>query len=54
MALGLACAGTANKEALALIEPMKNDPTNYVRQGALKASAMILVQNTEQTCTKVN
>merc|ERR1719481_797954 len=32
---------------------MKNDPTNYVRQGALIASAMILVQHTEQTCPKV-
>merc|ERR1711972_991305 len=45
--------GTGNKEALGLIEPMKNDPTNYVRQGALIASAMILVQQTEQTCPKV-
>merc|ERR1712025_1485443 len=34
-------------------EPMKNDPTNYARQGALIASAMILVQHTEQTCPKV-
>merc|ERR1712096_305983 len=48
-----ACAGTGNKEALGLIEPMKNDPVNYVRQGALIASAMILVQQTEQTCPKV-
>merc|ERR1712025_642073 len=40
-------------EALGLIEPMKNDPTNYVRQGALIASALILVQHTEQTCPKV-
>merc|ERR1712130_1084051 len=53
MAFGIACAGTGNKEALGLIEPMKNDPTNYVRQGALIASAMILVQQTEQTCPKV-
>merc|ERR1719225_1468803 len=53
MALGIACAGTGNKDALALIEPMKNAPVNYVRQGALIASAMILVQQTEQTCPKV-
>merc|ERR1712147_126966 len=53
MALGIACAGTGNREPLGLIEPMKNDPTNYVRQGALIASAMILVQQTEQTCSKV-
>ena len=53
MALGIACSGTGNKEALALIEPMKNDPVNYVRQGALIASALILVQQTEVTCPKV-
>ena len=53
MALGIACAGTGNNEALGLIEPMKNDSTNYVRQGALIASAMILVKQTEQTCPKV-
>merc|ERR1711884_72074 len=53
MALGIACAGTGNKDALALIEPTKNDPVNYVRQGALIASAMILVQQTELTCSKV-
>jgi len=38
---------------LSLIEPMKNDPVNYVRQGALIASALILVQQTEVTCPKV-
>jgi 26S proteasome regulatory subunit N2 len=32
---------------------MKNDPTNYVRQGALIDSSMILVQQKEQTCPKV-
>merc|ERR1712179_633602 len=53
MALGFACAGTGSKEAIALIEPMTNDPVNYVRQGALIASALILVQHTEQTCPKV-
>merc|ERR1711971_550379 len=51
--IAMAYCGTGNKKALGLIEPMKNDPTNYVRQGALIASAMILVQQTEQTCPKV-
>lgn len=32
---------------------MTNDPVNYVRQGALIASALILVQHTELTCPKV-
>lgn len=53
MALGIACAGTGLKEAISLLEPMTNDPVNYVRQGALIASAMILVQHNEVTCPKV-
>lgn len=53
LALGIACSGTGLKEALALLEPMTNDPVNYVRQGALIASAMILIQQNEVTCPKV-
>lgn len=41
------------QEALSLLEPMTNDPVNYVRQGALIASALILIQQTEATCPKV-
>uniref|UniRef100_A0A182T2K1 26S proteasome non-ATPase regulatory subunit 1 n=1 Tax=Anopheles maculatus TaxID=74869 RepID=A0A182T2K1_9DIPT len=53
MALGIACAGTGSREAIALLEPMaKFDPVNFVRQGALIASAMILIQHTDQTCPK--
>ena len=37
MALGIACAGTGNKDALALIEPMNNDPVNYVRQVRIRS-----------------
>ncbi|CAH1781068.1 unnamed protein product [Owenia fusiformis] len=53
MALGIACAGTGLKEAIGLIEPMTNDSVNYVRQGALVASAMIMVQQNEVTCSKL-
>ncbi|CAC5372015.1 PSMD1 [Mytilus coruscus] len=53
MALGIACAGTGLKEAIGLLEPMTNDPVNYVRQGALIASAMVTVQQNEITCPKV-
>ncbi|KAJ8277195.1 hypothetical protein GJAV_G00072450, partial [Gymnothorax javanicus] len=54
MALGICCSGTGNKEAINLLEPMTNDPVNYVRQGALIASALIMIQQTEVTCPKVN
>jgi len=53
MALGIACAGTGLKEAIGLIEPLMNDPVNYVRQYALIASALITIQQTEATCPKV-
>lgn len=54
MALGIACAGTGLREAIAILEPMiKFDSVNFVRQGALIASAMIMIQQNEQTCPKV-
>ncbi|XP_037777929.1 26S proteasome non-ATPase regulatory subunit 1-like [Penaeus monodon] len=53
MALGVACSGTGQKESLGLLEPLTNDPVNFVRQGALIASALVLIQQTESTCPKV-
>jgi 26S proteasome regulatory subunit N2 len=53
MALGIACAGTGSREAIAIIEQMTNDTVNYVRRAALIASAMIMIQHTEVTCPKV-
>jgi len=53
MALGIACAGTGSKEAIALVEPLMKDPVNYVRQYAMIASALIVIQQTEVTCPKV-
>lgn len=49
MALGIACAGTALPEALDLLEGMKKDATEFVRQGAFIALAMVLVQHNDQT-----
>jgi len=54
MALGIACAGTGNSEALALIDPMvRNDSDNLVRQGALIASALILIRHKDVKSAKV-
>jgi len=48
MALGVACAGTANRDALDLLNGMLADPVEYVRQGALIATAMVLIQSSPQ------
>ncbi|KAJ4395270.1 proteasome regulatory particle base subunit [Neurospora sp. IMI 360204] len=53
MALGIACAGTGLDEAIDLLEPMMKDPTDFVRQGALIALSMILVQQNEVMNPKV-
>uniref|UniRef100_A0A5S6QF14 26S proteasome non-ATPase regulatory subunit 1 n=1 Tax=Trichuris muris TaxID=70415 RepID=A0A5S6QF14_TRIMR len=47
MALGIACAGTAHKEALQLLHPMIDDETGFVRQGVLMALAMVYMQCNE-------
>merc|ERR1719424_2608070 len=47
IAVGISCAATGLKEALELIEPMLSDPIDYVRQGALLAASMVLMQNSE-------
>lgn len=54
IALGISCAGTGLKEAVSIVEPMTNDPVNYVRQGALIASSLLLIQHNEHTNPKVS
>ena len=49
MALGIAFAGTANKKAIDLITPMCKDITDFVRQGAFLALAMILMQQNDRS-----
>lgn len=49
LALGVSCAGTALPAALELLEPLTKDPVDYVRQGALIATAMLLVQHNDTT-----
>lgn len=53
MALGISCAGTGLDEAIDLLEPMMKDPTDFVRQGALIALAMIMIQQNEIMNPKV-
>ncbi|XP_024526054.1 26S proteasome non-ATPase regulatory subunit 1 homolog B [Selaginella moellendorffii] len=47
MAVGISCAGTASSEAISLLEPLTSDAVDFVRQGALMAMAMVLMQATE-------
>ena len=47
MAVGICCAGTGMKEAVALLEPMLTDATDFVQQGALIATAMVMIEQSE-------
>ncbi|KAI9371960.1 armadillo-type protein [Aspergillus egyptiacus] len=54
MALGISCAGTGLDEAIDLLEPMLKDSTDFVRQGALIALGMVLVQQNETMNPRVS
>lgn len=47
MAVGVACAGTGMRAATDLLEPLLGDAVDFVRQGALIASALVLMQQPE-------
>jgi len=53
LAVGISCAGTGLKEAIDLLEPMAADSVDFVRQGALIALSMILIQTTKAQEPKV-
>lgn len=47
MAVGVACAGSGMRAAMDLLEPLLSDAVDFVRQGALIASALVLMQQPE-------
>jgi 26S proteasome regulatory subunit N2 len=48
MAVGIAMAGSGDPESIAMLEPMLNDMTDFVRQGALLGTAFIYMQQGDQ------
>lgn len=53
LAVGISCAGTGLSEAISLLEPLTSDVVDFVRQGALIAMAMVMVQTTEAMDSRV-
>lgn len=53
LAIGIACAGTGKNEAMQLLEPMMDDPVDYVRQGAMMSVAMVMMQESQGKNPKV-
>jgi 26S proteasome regulatory subunit N2 len=47
LAVGIAMAGTGDSESVAMLEPMLDDMTDYVRQGALIGTALIYMQQSD-------
>jgi 26S proteasome regulatory subunit N2 len=47
LAVGISCAGSALPEAIDLLLPMTKDPVDFVRQGAMIALSMVLIQSSE-------
>jgi 26S proteasome regulatory subunit N2 len=48
MAIGVACAGTGNQEALDILLPLVKDESDFVRQGAFLSCALVLMQVSEE------
>lgn len=53
IALGISCAATGLKEACDVLNPMLEDPVDFVRQGAMISLAMIMIQQNERMSPKV-
>ncbi|KAL6659058.1 hypothetical protein ACP70R_003098 [Stipagrostis hirtigluma subsp. patula] len=53
LAVGISCAGTGMSEAISLLEPLMSDVVDFVRQGALIAMAMVMIQTNESYDSRV-
>ncbi|KAJ4841738.1 26S proteasome non-ATPase regulatory subunit 1 A, partial [Turnera subulata] len=53
LAVGISCAGTGLSEAISLLEPLTSDVVDFVRQGALIAMAMVMIQMNEASDSRV-
>lgn len=53
LALGISCVGRAYAPAIEVLEPLTKDAVDFVRQGAMMATAMILIQQNEFLYPKV-
>ncbi|KAL6532215.1 26S proteasome non-ATPase regulatory subunit 1 B [Orobanche gracilis] len=53
LAVGISCAGTGLSEAISLLEPLTSDVVDFVRQGALIAMAMVMIQISEASDSRV-
>ncbi|CAA0839995.1 26S proteasome non-ATPase regulatory subunit 1 homolog A [Striga hermonthica] len=53
LAVGISCAGTGLSEAISLLEPLTSDVVDFVRQGALIAMAMVMIQISETSDSRV-
>lgn len=53
LAVGISCAGTGLSEAISLLEPLTSDVVDFVRQGALIAMAMVMIQTSEASDSRV-
>ncbi|EOA34152.1 hypothetical protein CARUB_v10021654mg [Capsella rubella] len=53
LAVGISCAGTGLSEAISLLEPLTSDVVDFVRQGALVSMAMVMVQISEASDSRV-
>merc|ERR1719272_2234880 len=53
MALGIACAGSANLDAHNLLQPLMSDASDFVRQGAIIAMGLLYMQTSPAKTERV-